>query len=672
MNNLTFRFFLATVLVTTSLVAAPAVFAQDQRVSATLVERERKVKQLLQKVGPAVVAVTDDDGWGSGTIVSGDGLVLTAGHVTIKAESGWVTIVLPNGDRVRARVLGRNLKTDAGLLKLESNRYQGQPWPHVELGSAAGLKRGDWTVSLGHPGGLIDAEITARPAPVRMGRVLSIGGRTVVTDGTIIVGDSGGPLFNLDGQLIGVHSMIGSDITNNRHVLVDVVRRDWARLEDGDTWGTLGEFDTGLVSSLLFGTELIWDDYEARVRRVVPGSPAARAGIRSRDKLVSIDGQAIADPLELSLVLGERQPGDQITTEVERGNETLKVKVTLGPYPRQTKESNIPVRRKPGRYEKAGEFALAEFRPVVARSPGVTVEFVETVADENGNTRELQLALGTVVSADGYIATKYSEVDDARNLVCRLDTGEELAAKVVAYEREFDIALVKIDSQRLKPVVWQEQPVELGQIVVSPSRSGAPVASGVISVKTRRLADQGFLGVQSNVQRIGRRRGARVDQLVPDGAAERAGLRRGDLIIQINRRVISDFDDLKRRIETYKALDKIVVKVERPTGDRSAEIIDVEVILSARFVAEQWRRNFDEEKNLLGPPLSAHATGFPLALQHDTVLRANQCGGPLLNIEGQAVGINISRAGRVMSYAIPASEAQKLVRTLIANAEAAE
>jgi S1-C subfamily serine protease len=198
------------------------------------------------------------------------------------------------------------------------------------------------------------------------------------------------------------------------------------------------------------------------------------------------------------------------------------------------------------------------------------------------------------------------------------------------------------------------------------------VASGVISVKTRRLADQGFLGVQSNVQRIGRRRGARVDQLVPDGAAERAGLRRGDLIIQINRRVISDFDDLKRRIETYKALDKIVVKVERPTGDRSAEIIDVEVILSARFVAEQWRRNFDEEKNLLGPPLSAHATGFPLALQHDTVLRANQCGGPLLNIEGQAVGINISRAGRVMSYAIPASEAQKLVRTLIANAEAAE
>ena len=670
MRNFTFRFVLATALVTTFLVTAPTVFAQDQRVSATLVERERKVKQLLHKVGPAVVAVTDDDGWGSGTIVSGDGLVLTAGHVTMKAESGWVTIVLPNGERVRARTLGRNLKTDAGLLKLESDRYKGRPWPHVELGSTAGLKRGDWTVSLGHPGGLIDAEITARPAPVRMGRVLSIGGRTVVTDGTIIVGDSGGPLFDLDGRLIGVHSMIGSDITNNRHVLVDVVRRDWARLEDGDTWGTLGEFDTGLVSSLLFGTELIWDDYEARVRKVVPGSPAARAGIRSRDKLVGIDGQAIADPLELSLVLGERHPGDRITAEVQRGNETLKVNVTLGPYPRQTKESKVPVRRKPGRYEKAGEFALAEFRPVVARSPGVTVEFVETVADENGKTRELKLALGTVVSADGYIATKYSEVDEARNLVCRLDTGEELAAKVVAYEREFDIALVKIESQRLKPVVWQEQPVELGQIVVSPSRSGAPVASGVISVRTRRLADRGFLGVSSTVEGR-RRRGARVDQLVPDGAAERAGIRQGDLIIQINSRVISDFDDLKRRIETFKALDKIVVKVERPTGPRSAEIMDVEVILSVRFVPEQWRTGF-ERKNLLGPSLSAHASGFPLALQHDTVLQANQCGGPLLNIEGQAVGINISRAGRVMSYAIPASEAKKLVRTLIANAEAAE
>lgn len=659
------RVALATTLIAIGITPAE-VFAQasDAAVSK-LADRERRVKNVVAKVGPAVVAVTDKDGWGSGAIVSADGLVLTAGHVTMHAPGGRMAVHLADGRVVMARALGRNLKTDAALLKIESNTDNGQPWPHVELGNTAGLKRGDWTVTLGHPGGLIDAAITARPAPVRLGRVLSIGARTVVTDGTIIVGDSGGPLFDLNGRLIGVHSMIGSDITNNRHVMIDVIRRDWARLEDGESWGELGDFDTGLVGSLMFGTELTWDEYDARVRRVEPGSPASRAGIRRGDELVSVDGQAIADPLELSLILGERSPGDTISTKVKRQNEVLKLEVTLGSYPETTEEPRVPIRRKPGRFEKAGEFALAEFRPVVARNRGVTVEFVD--AREPGK----QMALGTVITADGFIATKYSEVDHARDLVCRLDNGQELTAEIMAFEREFDLAIVKVNATRLKPVEWQDVPAEVGQLVVSPSPSGGPVASGVVSVRTRKLDDKGFLGVSRRARRRSRQRGAPIDEIVADGAAERAGLRAGDLIVEINGRIVTNFDDLTRRIRGFKAGERIRVKFERRTGERTSEIREVTVTLSGRFVTGDWRRQF-EGKNLLGPPLSQHSSGFPLALQHDTVLNPADCGGPLLNIEGKAVGINIARAGRVMSYAIPASEAQKLVKELIERANTGE
>ena len=118
------------------------------------------------------------------------------------------------------------------------------------------------------------------------------------------------------------------------------------------------------------------------------------------------------------------------------------------------------------------------------------------------------------------------------------------------------------------------------------------------------------------------------------------------------------------RIKTFKPGDKVHLKVERQTG-RYSQILEIDIALSSRFVAGDWRQKF-QDQNMLGTKISDHSTGFPgLVLQHDTVLHPNECGGPLLNVEGKAVGINIARAGRVLSYAIPAREARKLINELI-------
>ena len=652
----TFRFFVFGVI---AVLALPAASVQAQQIDPgvrKLLERERRVKDVVKKVSKSVVALTDGMGWGSGVIVSEDGLIVTAGHVSLEAR-GKMYAYMPDGRRYEALCLGRNLKTDAALLLLNRDRQgrpisQDQKWPAVELGNSASLRRGDWTVSMGHPLGLKKN----RPAPVRVGRILSIGSRTIVTDGTIIVGDSGGPVFDLRGRLVGIHSMIGNDITNNRHVAIDVIRRDWARMEDKETWGKLGDFDTGLVASSLFGTKLDWDMYEAKVEYVIARSPADRGGIRAGDRLVSVDGQAIADALELSLILGERNSGDLVTTEVERGRDRVTLQVRLGQFPDVTKDELLPRRRSPGIHEKAHRFALAEFRPVTNRNKGATVRFVDSARPDK------QLALGAVVSRDGYVVTKYSELDQSGNLMCELSNGRLVQATIVAYEERFDICLVEIKARGLKPIDWQEAEPAVGQLLVSPSHGDDPVATGVVSVPARELDEPAFLGVQVGSDR--NRMGANVVDVVEDSAAERMGLLKDDWVLELNGRTIRSHSHLVDRIKTFKPGDKVRLKVERQTG-RYSQILEVDIALSSKFVAGDWRQKF-QDQNMLGTKISDHSTGFPgLVLQHDTVLDPNECGGPLLNVEGKAVGINIARAGRVLSYAIPAREARKLINELI-------
>lgn len=315
-------------------------------------KREAAVQQVVADATDTVVAITDRESYGSGVIVSPDGLILTAGHVIISRATVF-DIQLPNGRTATAKPLGKNLNQDAGMLQIQ----EPGPWPHVEVGDASRLRRGEWVVALGHSGG---HDLGRRP-PVRIGRVLQIERDAVTSDCPIIGGDSGGPLFNLEGEVVGIHSSIGESIAENRHVSVQIFLRDWDRLKNGETWGNLpgtrepdsnseeGDAPRGSrrspdspqpknetapqgpsVGSAVLGVEMDAGDQQPVLRVIKPNSAAARVGLRVGDIVESFNGIAITSPKLLVDQISTKRAGDSVKVVVRRGTEKIEYQIILG------------------------------------------------------------------------------------------------------------------------------------------------------------------------------------------------------------------------------------------------------------------------------------------------------------------------------------------------------
>jgi len=203
---------------------------------------EKHVQQVLKKVIPAVVGVKVGPGQGSGVIISADGYVLTAGHVSGKPDQD-ATIVLPDGTQLKAKTLGQYKFIDSGMLKIVlSEKDKDRKLPFLDMGKSDELKPGHWVIAIGHPGGFR----SNRTPVVRVGRVLTATPFLIRTDCTLVGGDSGGPLFDMHGNVVGIHSRIGgAAITENIHVPIDTCRQTFAKLAKGESWGVaLGQVET--------------------------------------------------------------------------------------------------------------------------------------------------------------------------------------------------------------------------------------------------------------------------------------------------------------------------------------------------------------------------------------------------------------------------------------------
>ncbi|MDG1895852.1 MAG: trypsin-like peptidase domain-containing protein [Fuerstiella sp.] len=625
-----------------------------------LTARQAKLDKALDKVSPALVAVEDGNGAGSGVVVSADGVVLTASHVVSSRRSSRLRVIFPNGDTYRAELLGMNRSVDAAMLKITDRPRNGKPFPHVDLGESSKLKRGDWCFALGHPGGFQKN----RPAPVRLGRVLSAGYRTVVSDCAIVLGDSGGPLFDLSGDLIGIHSMITEVIVENRHVAVDAFRRDGDRMENRERWGTLSAYNNDLVETSFVGMVLRWRNFTPEVARVVRNSPADEAGIRPGDLLLTIADQAFADPLALSTLLADIAEDQHVKLRVDRVGREKDLTMTTGHKPtdaelaQRKEDGGITVEdeehyrelknqltslRRVGPYEKRSTEELDRFLPVVSQAHGGVVEFREL-----GET----LALGAVMSDDGYILTKASELDNVIDPECILSDGRRLKMQEVAVDRAFDLMLVKVDARDLQPVQWAAtDALKSGRMLITTDSRGLPLLPGVVSVAARTLttSSKGFLGV-----RMAMPPGSRyvsLAEVLSGGAAERNGLKKGDIVRAINGTRIRDTLQMSRIVGAVAPNQKISLEYER--GDT---VKTIDIVLTPQFVSPDRDVMLDRYRNKenLGKFASAHNSGFPEVLQHDTDLFPHQCGGPVFDISGKAVGLNIARAARITSYAIPA------------------
>ncbi len=297
---------------------------------------------------------------------------------------------------------------------------------------------------------------------------------------------------------------------------------------------------------------------------------------------------------------------------------------------------------------------LALFRPVVKDAAQSTVRIL---CDDK------PAALGTVVGADGWILTKASELKGKP--VVRLRDGRELEARIVGVHDQCDLAMLKIDATGLKPVAWADsKPEAAGNWVAAPGMGEEPLAVGVIGVATRNTrprdflppappANSGYLGVALDISDDAG--GAKIAQVTPDTAAARAGLKVGDVIVAVSGAPIKNGDALVQALQKRKAGEAVTLKVRR--GDEELE-------LEARLGKRPANMNRGDFQNRMGSTLSNRLGGFPAVLQHDLVLKPSDCGGPLVDLDGKVIGLNIARGGRTETYALPSDTIRPLLADL--------
>jgi serine protease Do len=272
---------------------------------------ERQVQAVAKKATPCVVGVSG----GSGVVVSKDGLILTVAHVGERANRR-VTVTFPDGRRVRGRTLGNDHGVDAGMVQLDDKG----PWPYAEVGTSDDLEPGQWCVTLGYP---VSFD-RGKPPVVRLGRILRNRSGMIFADCKIMGGDSGGPLFDLEGRVIGIGSRCDDDILLNIHVPIDSFRENWDRLVQGE------DFDSLSPKVAFLGVAPGEDAKDDRIEMIVPGSAAEKAGIQRGDLIVKFGDKPIDRYDELPPLVHERKPGDKVAVVVRRGEETVTLTVTLG------------------------------------------------------------------------------------------------------------------------------------------------------------------------------------------------------------------------------------------------------------------------------------------------------------------------------------------------------
>src|SRR5262245_36239420 len=298
---------------------------------------------------------------------------------------------------------------------------------------------------------------------------------------------------------------------------------------------------------------------------------------------------------------------------------------------------------------------LAAFRDAVRKASESTVRV---------RCEDKDVALGTVVSKDGFILTKASELKDKP--VCKMFDGRSFDAQVVGVHEVWDLALLKVEAKDLAAAEWRESKTDpVGSWVASAGTDIDPVAVGVLSVGARSLPPNqvfkpggvggGYLGV--SLEQI--EGGVKIADVAPKSAAEKAGIKIDDVVLEVAGKHVEDIEGMIEIVSSQKPGDKIKVKLKRKN-----DVVEVEATLDKRPAGNNARADL---QNNLGSKLSTRKGGFPTILQHDTVLKTTDCGGPLVDLDGKVIGVNIARAGRVESYAIPAEVVQTLLPELMSG-----
>ncbi|MEJ7797024.1 MAG: trypsin-like peptidase domain-containing protein [Solirubrobacteraceae bacterium] len=302
-----------------SKVAAPARSATD-------------VSALYERVGPGVVSIEvrgpRGAGSGSGFVIDREGYILTNDHVVENARA--VRVRFGEGGPVTARVTGTDPSTDLALLKIDAGERKLTPLP---LGSSADLKVGQPAIAIGNPfgqeGSLTTGVISALGRSIPTPNGFSID-NVLQTDAAINPGNSGGPLFDASGRVVGINAQIATTTRSNSGVgfaiPIDAAKEILEQLKSGEQ---IERPYLGVkTSNAETGTGAV-------VRDVVRGAPAAEAGLRVGDRVVSVSGSPVQESADISATIAKAEPGDEVKIGVRRGEDERALTVKLGTRPAQ-------------------------------------------------------------------------------------------------------------------------------------------------------------------------------------------------------------------------------------------------------------------------------------------------------------------------------------------------
>jgi serine protease Do len=274
----------------------------------------------IPKAKAATVSIDLGNGFGSGVIVTKEGLVMTAAHVS-GGVGKKVTIIMPDGTKHKANTLGLMAETDAALVQItDTGEY-----PFVELNRTGNIKLGDWVFSLGHSGGFNKE----RGAVARLARLVRVANTTYQTDGTLIGGDSGGPLFDLDGKLIGIHSRVGPQLPVNMHVPVQVFIDNWEPMMKSEFMGEGPFAQKPIKGNGMLGVATKPVEGGLQITKVGKKTAAEKAELKVGDVIHKMDGKDVKTREELQTIIKDKSAGEDLELEILRDGKEQKITAEL-------------------------------------------------------------------------------------------------------------------------------------------------------------------------------------------------------------------------------------------------------------------------------------------------------------------------------------------------------
>jgi serine protease Do len=356
---------------------------------------------------------------GSGFIVSADGYIVTNNHVIQpegSAELEEITVTMPDGTEYTAEVVGNDAQSDLAVLKISGNR----PFPFVHFGDSSHARVGDWVIAIGNPFGLGGTVTSGIVSAVL--RNTGAGGaydRYIQTDASINRGNSGGPLFDMQGNVIGINNAIFSTTGGSVGIGFAIPAETAAPIVDklikGEEIlrGYLGVRIQPMNEDLADALGLPANRGEF-IQSVQPGEPAEAAGLMAGDVVLKVDGKDVTPDQSLSFIVANIEPGRRINLELIRDGQRRTIPVTVGRRPSEEElasqvfnpdEQQDPLQRPPGAeggvVEQALGLQVIPITPQIAGQLGVqnAQGLVVTAVDPNSDAAAKGVARGTMILA---------------------------------------------------------------------------------------------------------------------------------------------------------------------------------------------------------------------------------------------------------------------------------